>query len=77
VLACVRPKGQNGQADAQIVLGCDDGRVRVLDAKGELKRTGNVGARPTCIRQLANAEGAPLVAIGTNAGALWVFLPVP
>jgi hypothetical protein len=70
VLTCVRPKGA---PRARIVLGCDDGRVRVLDAAGNLIGQGDAGARPTCIEGLSNAEGEERVVIGTNTGGVSIF----
>ena len=55
------------------MLGCDDGRVRVLDAAGELMRTGDAAGRPTCIERVSDAEGNEHVVIGTSAGGASVF----
>ncbi len=70
VLACIHPKGQK---KSQIVLGCDDGGVRILDADGKLARKGTVAGRPDCIQRLTDANGNQLVAIGTHKGGLSVF----
>ena len=72
VLACVRPKGQDR---ALVVTGCDDGRLRVLDATGNLVQTGTLAGPATCIAGAADAEGNQLVAVGTGDGGVSVFLP--
>jgi len=70
VLACVRLKNEK---EGRAVLGCDDGRVRVLDARGKLLRLGQVDGRPTVIRALADANGDALLAIGTWTGSVSMF----
>jgi len=74
VLACVRPKGAK---HACVVLGCDDGHVRVLDAGGRLIRRGGVAGRPVAIRRLTGSDGNPLVAIGTSKGGVSIFAARP
>lgn len=70
VLACVRPKGGK---QAQIVLGCRDGGILVLDAAGRPLRRGAVAGTPVAIRRLADAAGMEYVALGTRSGAVSVF----
>ena len=70
VLACVRPKGGRR---ARVVLGCRDGRVRVLDAAGRLAASASVTGRATAIERLSGADGVEHVAIGTDSGAVAVF----
>jgi len=74
VMACVRPKGQK---QAWVVLGCDDGHVRVLDAKGKLVRKSRVAGRPVAIHRLADAGGNQFVAIGTTTGQVSTFIVAP
>jgi hypothetical protein len=70
VMACVRPKGRG---EASIALGCDDATVRVLDARGKLTGGATLRGRPTAIRRLADAEGIPIIAVGTTGGDLATF----
>ena len=70
VLACVRP---SGGAPAHVVLGCDDGRVRMLDAKGKLVRTRLMDGRPTTILALPDDAGNGRVLIGTQTGQVALF----
>jgi len=65
VLECVCIKGGK---EAQVIAGCDDGRLRVLDASGQPMRTGTLAGKPGVMRQLADADGNPLLAVGTDRG---------
>ena len=69
VLACVLPKGRK---EARVVLGCDDGGVRVLNHEGRLVRRAQLKGRPVAIRRLRDGG----VAIGTEKGQVAVFSPV-
>ena len=70
VLACVRSEGK---ANAEIVLGCGDGHVRVLNEAGSLVRMGTIDGQPTVICQPTHQAGNRFVAIGTSAGELSLF----
>ncbi len=74
VLACVHPKGAER---ARTVLGCDDGRVRVLDAAGKLVAVGSAGGRPACLERLADGSGEERVVLGTKDGTVSVFAVGP
>ena len=73
-LAIVWPKGTS---QALLALGCDDGRLRVLDAAGGLAHTAELGGPATCVRRLTGAAGQPLVALGTAAGRVTIFAASP
>ncbi|NQT52380.1 hypothetical protein HQ576_10035, partial [bacterium] len=68
VLACVRV---NGKGKGRIVLGCDDGGVRVLDHEGRLVRHARLVGRPVTIQRLRDGG----VAIGTEKGQVAMFTP--
>jgi hypothetical protein len=74
VLTCVRPKGGK---EAQVVAGCDDGRVRALDRRGQLLRAGVLQGRPTNVQAMTDRAGQQLVAVGTDKGnvSLWIVEP--
>jgi len=74
VAACIRPKGEK---QARVVLGCNDGRLRVLDPKGQLVRVGEVAGQAAKIEPFVDADGNSLVAVGTNKGEVSVFLITP
>ena len=70
VLACVRPRGAG---DARVVLGCDDGALRVLNGAGKVVGMGKLDGRPVVIERFAGPGGRQLVAVGTVAGQVAVF----
>ena len=70
VLASVRPKGSRS---AEIVLGCRDETVRVLDAAGALLGCRKIVGQPTVIERLVDPGGNPCVAVGTKTGGVTIF----
>ena len=67
VLACVVPRGSKS---ARVVLGCEDGRVLVLDGEGKPVGQGRVEGRPTCIATLGEGTATPTAVIATDEGRL-------
>ena len=59
VLACVPP---------WIVVGCDDGVVRVLDQAGDLIRSAKLSGAPTTIQPVTLDDGRRCVVFGTQSG---------
>jgi hypothetical protein len=70
VMTCVRPKSGSQQ---WVVVGCENGRLIVLDAKGKMIRAAKVSGRPTCIDVLEDPSGAPLVLLATDTGQVYSF----
>ena len=57
---------------SQVLIGCADGTVAVLDGKGDLVRLGEVTGRPTHIEQLDMPDGI-LTILATDKGYLHAF----
>jgi hypothetical protein len=68
-LRCVKPTG--GKLP-WIVVGCDDGAVAALDAKGSLVRLGEITGRPTHALALETSP-EPLVVLATDKGEVKGF----
>lgn len=73
-LNCVRPRGSE---KAVIVLGCNDGQLRVLDARGSLVHRALLPDPAVCAQRLARADGREVIAIGTASGASVLFKVTP
>ena len=69
VLKCVTPTGSERP---WIVVGCDDGRIEVLDGGGNLVRRARVAGRPLSAISLG-AAAQPAVAMGTAEGHVTIF----
>jgi len=70
VLKCVTPDGGGA---AWIVVGCDDGSVRVLDGAGRVVRQAKLGARVEAVELLRGPAG-PLAALASAKGEVKGFV---
>ena len=68
-LQCIQ---RPGERTSSIVVGCDDGTVALLDARGANCRLGKMTGRPTHIRTVQTPAG-PLAVLATDRGELAGF----
>lgn len=66
------PAGVLAVVGSRIVLGCDDGRLRVLDRQGRLLHTGSLDGAANTICRINESGGRALAILGTTAGHLAV-----
>jgi hypothetical protein len=65
---------RGGSAGAPcIFVGCDDGRILVLDRKGVPLRRGRVTGRPTCLETTTSAPYGLRVLAATDRGEVTAF----
>ena len=65
VMNCTIP---DGKSTPWIVIGCEDGSIRVLEREGALTRSAHVTGAPKRIQCFTDASGNALAAFGTDAG---------
>jgi hypothetical protein len=70
VLAC---RGAGEGAAGAVVVGCEDGRVVVLDAAGRPVRRAEVRGRPTCVCRLPGPARSAALVLATRKGQVRAF----
>jgi len=58
---------------ARIVVGCEDGTVAALDARGTIVRRDKISGTPTCIAALDGSPTGPEVLLATAKGEVKLF----
>jgi hypothetical protein len=70
IMKCVRPKPDAGPL---VFVGCENGKIVVLDGQGEMIRSGRVTGRPMYIESLTAGKSGSLVLLATNNGEVKAF----